>query len=231
MSEFDLKGILKEHKILVLLIVICLILWFFSRLFQPTNAKVNTKKSYVYTKESTSFGGTTKKLLPVVNLKGRDARKLNREFEKIYKASNQLLSYNYSISGDYLSVVYGIYTYEEESLSPKIEMKTVVFSLSRRKQLTTNEILTKFNYTEKEVQKAIESKLQYFYEDEIEKGIIEKGECNYQGFLELREINFDEPLQLYIENGELKCYKGFNIYTYYNEDEYFEEEDFKFDIS
>lgn len=232
MNEIDWKGLLKEHKRIVILLVLCIGLGFLSFSVSPGNVKMDKKKEYVYAKETSRLDDNqTESNLPVINVKGKDAKELNAKLDELYHRENTVLTYGYQLYEKYLSVVYWIITLHEDS-SPTFEMKTAVFYLPNKKLVSTEDLLKKYGITREEAFQKMDEKMQFYYHDIIEKGYIDRNECDYNAFLEDRQLSDDYTLQLFIDkDGVLKSYRAFNVYSFYDEHLYFTDESFQFELA
>ncbi len=225
-----LQEIYHEHKVLCILIPICVIVGIISISVSPSGNLENGKKPYVYTKDQFLFQDEIESYLPYVNLKGSDAKEFNQELEEIYQdQEHTLLTYSYDISGDFLSVVYCIIDISGEL--PEYEMHTKVFDIPSKKLVTTDQLLDFYNVTEEDVRTEIEANMHSYYNEMVDKQLIEVQECDYNCFLEDRYFDGDKELELAISEGDLYAYQGFRIYGIYGESEYFKQDHFKFFVA
>lgn len=232
MSEFNWRAIIKEHKTLIVLILLSLGLGIFSLVFSPGSVKKKQGKDYVYIKE-THFDANQKieSNLPVINLKGKAARELNKTLKDLYQNENVLLICGFQIYDKYLSFVYWIITLHEDT-TPTLDMKTAVFYLPNQRLVSTEELLKKYEITEEEAFQKMDEKMQFYYYAILKKGYIERNECDYACFLSDRQLSDDYKLQLFIDkDGVLTSYRAFNIYSFYDEHLYFNQDSFRFELA
>ncbi len=219
----------QDNRFICIALPVCLILGIISMLVSPSDGKKIKNHSYVYSDSSYVFQENIKSYLPVVNLKGKDATSLNQKLKKIYQQENTILTYDYDLSGDYLSVIYCIITFKDSL--PSYDVETAVFSLPKRKLLKTEDLLSLYKIDEKTVRDKMEEKMKYFYQDASNLGYIEQNECDYDCFISSRDYQNNKPLNLAIENEQLVAYQAFQIYGVYDEESYFKESDFRFEIT
>lgn len=196
-----------------------------------TNYKIDNTKEYVYTK----YSSVNNAKVPYINIKGEQAKKVNEEIitlTKDYlnsKNKNKTVTYRYNQNKNILSIVLTFRDVDQlEQLS--YNYKTYVFDLKENCKLLTNEeIIRIFNITYAEINEIMAKTMQEKYLDEVEKGYIDKNECNYSCYLEHRNItNYIDHANYYIENSHLIVYRAFEVYSVFGEEEYFTRNDFKF---
>ncbi len=215
MKEEFLKAI-KENKIIVILLIVCVVLFILSKLVNHANStmeRLDAKEDYVYTKESYLFkDGKNQSTLPVVNLNSSDAKTLNQEFEEMYQDKDHiLLNYSFQVTNDLLSVAYCKTSFLDDT-TPIFEIKTAVFSLKSGKLLSTDEILKRFNITKEEAWKKISTQMESYYNRLVEKGSLEKAECDFSCFRRWKKWTSKEPLQLYVEENSLSHFQSWTVY-------------------
>lgn len=196
--------------------------------------KADTKKEYIYTYKENQ---RSRSYIPQINIFSKDASKVNKEIieeSKEYLNSNTpdiSVSYKYNQYKNILSVVM---TYKILNTNKELEFffKTYVFDLKQDGKLLSDvEILNMYDITTVGIDNLIKKKLLEIYNDEVNKGIINKNECNYKCFLDLRgSEDFSKRAKYYIENGHLVVYRAFNVYSKYKEQKYFTRDHFKFII-
>ncbi len=228
------------NKKLLLLLSIVIVLYLILQLLQIynnsklSNYKYDKNKDYVYTKYSSSLNKAT---VPYINILSKDVEKINEEIiniSKEYLSSNnpdKTVSYRYNQNKNILSIVL---TYRDVDSEQRLNysFKTYVFDLKNKGKLLTNEeIINKFNISYVKINEIMSNQMKEKYSDELKKGYLVKEECDYNCFLEMRKINnYIDNANYYIENGHLVVYRAFDIYSIYNEEEYYTRNDFKFII-
>ncbi len=196
--------------------------------------KIDKDENFIYTSETYS---KSKSYIPYINIDNDFCKTLNSEIEKLaldYKDStsqNNSFTYRYNVNNNYVSLVIILKSLDDND-QLQFEFITYVFDLDDGgKALSDSEILQKFNITEDEVSEKISTELVKIYDDEINENII-PSECNFKDcYLSLRKIDdYLDDVNYYIENGSLVVYKTFEVYSKYNEEDYFTRDDFKFYI-
>lgn len=230
----------KISRILIVLLVITIILFIILKIIDSTNHskydkyKMDKSKEYVYTKYTSTKNNAK---VPFINIKGENINQINNEIEEMttsYRNSdntNKTVTYRYNQNKNILSVVLTFRDIDEEDRLI-YSYKTYVFDLGNNcKQLTDEEIIKKFNTTYAHVNNTIGKSMQEKYKDEVKKGYLDKNECDYKCFLEMRNItNYLDNVNYYIEEGSLVVYKAYDVYSIYGEEEYYTRNDFKFII-
>ncbi len=222
--------------VLIIIVILCIILNIVNnnKSKEYETYKQDTSKNYVYTKYHSD---TNKASIPYINVSGEDVSKVNNEIineATPYLTSsdpNKTVTYRYNQNKNILSVVL---TYRDIDSNDQLTYlyKTYVFDLKNNAHLLSDEeILKKFNITYAEVNEIMATKMKEKYQDEVSKGYIEKNECDYKCYLNLRNItNYIDNANYYIENSRLVVYKVFEVYSIYGEEDYFTRNDFKFII-
>ncbi len=233
----------KKHqisKILIALLIIIVILFIILKIVDLKNNskyekyKLDKTKEYVYTKYTSTKNNAK---VPFINIKKEVITQVNNEIEndtRIYRNSddpNKTVTYRYNQNKNILSIVLTFRDIDEEERLI-YSYKTYVFDLANNcKILTDEEILKKFKTTYAHVNNTIGKAMQEKYKDEVKKGYLDKNECNYKCFLEMRNItNYLDNVNYYIEEGSLVVYKAYDVYSIYGEEEYYTRNDFKFII-
>ena len=109
--------------------------------------------------------------------------------------------------------------------------KTYNFSLSTNRLVSDEELLKKFNKTNSSVATTLERQMKKYYQGELDKYYLDKDECDYNCFLERRNINsYDEDNYLYVENNKLKFFHSFMIFSNIGEEEFYKNEKFLYEV-
>jgi len=193
--------------------------------------KVDKSKALIYTVKERTVDGK-KSEVPYINMKGENIAKLNQDIEefvdKYYSDSTSIISYTYDVSDKILSLVVKV-AYFDKIYYP--DFRTYNINLSDLSVLSDEDLLTKFNLTEEDVSNKIEDKFTYFYNDALSQGYY-GGECDYNCFLYFRgDKDYLDDIHYYIKNSKLYVYKAFNVYSVYDEEKYFTEDDFLIEVS
>ena len=215
-----MKKILKNKKIAIPLIgIITFFLVTFNIYFYINRSTLNT--NYYSIKENNSlivyprYTRTYKEIVTLCN--------------GYLKNNNNVITYDYKISGDILSVVLQINCYDQAL--PQVIFKTYNINLKEKKILDENAILDLYGIDKSFVANKIKERFEYFFKDEREKKIFDE-ECDYKCFLYMRRIeNYTDNIYYYIDSAKLYVYKEFNTYSIYNEEKYYKNTDFKIEIA
>ena len=175
-------------------------------------------------------------IVPAININDENINIINQEI--VNKANTYLskkgssISYNYSISGEVISLAIQ-YVELDKYERPIVSFETYNINVLKKHVLTDEEILSKLNVSENEIYNIVSSKFREFYNDEVNKKILD-GECNYECFLFMRGIeneNYTEDRKLYLNDGDLYVLKSFDIYSPFSEEKYFTFNDYLFQIT
>ena len=193
--------------------------------------KENKNKNLIYTVKERTVDGK-KSEVPIINIEGENIDKLNKDIEefvdKYYSDATSLISYTYDVSDKILSLVVKV-AYFDKVYYP--DFRTYNINLSDLSVLSDEDLLNKFNLTEEDVSNKIEEKFKYFYNDALNKDYY-GGECDYNCFLYFRgDKDYLDDIHYYIKDNKLYVYKTFNVYSVYNEENYFTEDDFLIEVS
>lgn len=175
-------------------------------------------------------------IVPAININDENINIINQEI--VNKANTYLskkgssISYNYSISGEVISLAIQ-YVELDKYERPIVSFETYNINVLKKHVLTDEEILSKLSVSEDEIYNIVSSKFGEFYNDEVNKKILD-GECNYECFLFMRGIeneNYTEDRKLYLNDGDLYVLKSFDIYSPFSEEKYFTFNDYLFQIT
>lgn len=175
-------------------------------------------------------------IVPAININDENINIINQNI--VNKANTYLskkgssISYNYSISGEVISLAIQ-YIELDKYERPIVSFDTYNINVLKKHVLTDEEILSKLNVSENEIYNIVSSKFREFYNDEVNKKILD-GECNYECFLFMRGIeneNYTEDRKLYLNDGDLYVLKSFDIYSPFSEEKYFTFNDYLFQIT
>ena len=235
--EFNEEEKIKLKKTILIiggLVVFAIIISLYTSTFKNDvikTIKINKSKDLIYTTKERVIDGK-KSEVPYINMKGKNIAKLNQDLEefvnKYYNNPTSIISYTYDVSDKILSLVVKV-AYFDKVYYP--DFRTYNINLSDLSVLSDEDLLTKFNLTEEDVSNKIEDKFTYFYNDALNKGYY-SGECDYNCFLYFRgDKDYLDNIHYYIKNNKLYVYKAFNVYSIYDEEKYFTEDDFLIEVS
>lgn len=230
---------IKKNKIFlfVILLLLCIVIFcfFFFRDSEDKNydlLKRDSSYDFVYlTEDSYSFGR-----VPKFNIIGSQVDKLNRQIEKDYAKFESRIGVScqtkYYISSSIISLVV-VFTYSEEgnTLYETTKYYTYNYDMDSEQVLNDAELLSYFDLSLSDVDAFLEQKFSNFYYSLIEEDKLDPSTCNFQCFLESKQIDdYMTNVAFSVEKGSLICYRPFAItpinYDYLN----FTSEDFRFVI-
>lgn len=227
---------IKDKRIMILILVFIIII--------ITSIYLVNRKNYNYTKllDNKELNivydkvNTTKDKVPFININNKVINDINEDINSVYE--NYLIfspdgfTYNYSVSDNILSIIITAHLIHPESTHYDIMYKSYNIDLEKMKLLTNEEILKKYNITEEKMEFYLYNKFLNYYNDLIEKKYFSEKQCDFETFLENKNIdNILDDNNYFINNNHLELYKYFNIFTDYKEEDYFNEESFHFIIT
>lgn len=174
------------------------------------------------------------KEVPYVNINSSDVKSLNDsivDYCNNYVNSDDIkIKYEYSINGNYLSLVIKVINNKE--LPSKMIFKTYNVSLKNRTVLTDQDLTDYFKVNNDIVSARIHNRFLEMYKDEVAQGYIEEMECDYTCYLGYRGVtDYLEDINYYIKDGKLVVYKPFIYSSIFGEEEYFTEDSFIFELT
>lgn len=218
----------------ILIILVIVFSQFFNNTSSYSDLKEDKNKGFVYTLKSEK-NSIYFKNIPYLNINNSFGKEINNDINSFVSDfidnDKVMLSYEYDINGKVLSIVLKCVDYDVKNV-PKVYFKTYNINLETSKLLSDEELLSVYNITSLDVESIIEKKFEYWYKDLLKEGYIDEEECDYDCFLNYREVDdYLDDVVYYIEKGNLVLYKPFVFYSIFGEENYFKEEDFKFIIS
>lgn len=191
--------------------------------------KVDRSERIVYTRYNQNS-----KEVPYVNIDSSEVKALNDsivDYCNNYVNSDDIqISYDYSINGNYLSLV--IKVRNDKEVPSKMIFKTYNVSLKNRMPLTDQDLINYFKVNEDIISARIHNRFLELYKDEVTQGYIEENECDYTCYLGYRGVDdYLEDINFYIKDGKLVVYKPFIYSSIFGEEEYFTEDSFIFELT
>ncbi len=234
LDEDEKKSLEKSLKIIVGLIIFTIILLIYNSTFKNdalSRIKSNRRKDLIYTVKQKTVDGRHSEV-PYINIKGKNIEKLNQEIEEFtsecFKEGTDLISYQYDVSDKILSLVVKTAHFDKIYYP---DFRTYNINLSDLSILTDDDILDKFNLTTTNVSNKIENRFKEFYNDMLDNNYY-GGECDYNCFLYFRgDKDYLSDIHYYLKDNKLYVYKAFNVYSVYDEENYFTEDDFFIQVS
>ena len=217
----------------LLIIAILCFAYFRNQNSSFSSLKVDRKKALVYTSESKK-NSIFYRNVPYLNIKDNYAKEVNEDINLFVSDfidnEKAIVSYEYNINGEVLSLIIKAVDYDIENV-PEVYFRSYNINLKEKSIISDEQLLSNFNITSDDVNTIIEKKFMDWYQDIVKKGYFDENECDYDCFLEYRDVDdYLEGVSYYIEKGNLIVYKPFVFYSVYGEEEYFKEKDFKFII-
>ncbi len=217
---------------LSLLIVFVLVSYFFSNK-NYDHVKVDSSQNFVF-KRNSDYSGTDKNV-PYINVEGTAASEYNAE---IMRFADDFLSFEknkmgfvFNKSDSILSLSIKLVDYNNEYQRPVTSFKNYILDLKTQKPYSKEQIYKDYAVDDVMVQKSIEKRFKKMYQDVVKQGYIDDNYCDYDCFLRWRGVsNYLEGAEPYIENKKLIFFKGFDTESIFGEEDYFESEDFKFEV-
>lgn len=168
-------------------------------------------------------------IFPVINLQGEEVKRINNEIVELYDTKNNAsnFQYMYNVSKDTLSVLILNYIYVDNV--KHINYKSYIIDLNTMKELTNEEIYSKFEIEEETLRIFVSSKFLNIYADLLDNGYVDGNKCDFECFI--YNCNFQDYLEdnhFYIEDNHLILYKYFNVYNKYNYNGFFTDESYRF---
>lgn len=191
--------------------------------------KVDKGEHIVYTRYNQN-----NKEVPYINIDSSDIKSLNEsivEFCNNYINTEDIkLKYEYSINGNYLSLVIKIIN--DKEYPSKMIFKTFNVNLKNRTALSDEDLMNYFNINQDIVNARIHNRFLEMYKDEVAQGYIVEGECDYTCYLGYRGVDdYLTDLNYYIKDGKLVVFKPFVYSSIFGEEEYFTEDSFIFELT
>ena len=199
-----------------------------------SDIKEDSNKGFVYTINSEENGSYYIEV-PYVNIAGSVGKEINEDIDSyaldFVDNDKVIFSYDYNINGKVLSLVLKVVDYSTENV-PKVYFKTYNINLDSPHLLSEEELLSIYNVNSEKVEGIIAKKFNKWYSDLLEKGYLHEEECDYECFLEYRDVeDYLDDVVYYIDQGKLVAFKPFVFHSIFGEEKYFKESDFKFIIS
>lgn len=168
-------------------------------------------------------------IFPVINLQGEKVKRINNEIVELYDTKNNAsnFQYMYNVSKDTLSVLILNYIYVDNV--KHINYKSYIIDLNTMKELTNEEIYSKFEIEEETLRIFVSSKFLNIYADLLDNGYVDGNKCDFECFI--YNCNFQDYLEdnhFYIEDNHLILYKYFDVYNKYNYNVFFTDESYGF---
>lgn len=232
-SELDdsSKRILILITSFVFIIILFIVFYFSKREYNFNNIKKSKSNYLVYTKIDDTVNNHNV-VIPYINLKGDIGSNVNTDIDQFTSSfiNNQKsdISYEYSISGDLLSIIIKVIDYDIE-YSPLIHFKSYNINLKTLELYSNDQLMNLFGIDDYlTVASAVESTFKSYYSDIIQEGYYQREECDYNCFLLYRGVDdYLSDISYYVRDGNLIAFKSFQPYSIFGEEEYFTDKSFE----
>ena len=224
----------------IVIAVVCIggiITYYFmsNRKIDYSNVKKEKNKDIVYTISSLGEDDVFKKEIPYLNLNFDITDSINQEVEEytfdLKEQEKATISYNYEVNGEVLSYLIKMIDYDNEE-GPIPYFKSYNINLKTKKLVSDDELLGLYNYDYDDVESSIEKGFKKYYKELVKKKYQNPDECDYECFLEFREVdNYLDDVVYYVSRGNLYAIKPFSFYSVKGEEEYFTEDHFNFVVT
>lgn len=227
------KKVLNDKIILVGILfvaIIIIIIYGFSNKSSFNKYKTISNKAFVYSIYDDNKYDIS---VPTINIKGDKVGIINNTI--VDKANDFLqyegntINYSYEINGKIVSLAVQYFKEDEK----KYYYDVYNINYKTRELLGNEDMLSIYNVSQDVVDSIIEGRFIDYYNKLLEKKIY-NNECDFEYcFLGLRGIKGDygKDINYYIKNGNLYVVKPFNIYSVYDEEDYFTTKDFFIQIT
>lgn len=230
-----------KSKLLIIMIAIFLITLIIAYAISNNNSKDfnNIKKDkskyLVYTGYNKANTTNYKVSVPYVNINSEIAEAINEDITKFadpfVRSKKSAVNYEYDVNGIILSLVVKAVDYGTE-YAPKVYFRTYNFNLDTLELLDNSVLLDYYGVTEQDVELKIENQFKTFYQEELQQKYFAPNECNYECFLNYRNItSYLSDINYYVKEGKLIVYKPFVFFSIFGEEDFFKDKDFIFLIA
>lgn len=218
---------------LLLIVLIMVFVYFNSHKNNYYKIKKNKDNYLVYSRIEKDRGANSI-YVPYLNIDSEASDAVNADIEAItneyIEKGNCYITYEYDISGIILSLVLKIKEYNNKGL-PDMFFKTYNISLETLELISDESLLDFYDVDTSTVEAVMENKFREHYDNLVNDTYYDPNECDYECFLAYRCFdNYLDDVSYYVENGNLIVFKPFNIFSFFGEEDYFKEDDFKFVI-
>lgn len=179
-----------------------------------------TKKN-IYTEESSNDSK-----LPKINIDSSDGNAINEYLDTLYQKytsdGKSKFNYTYFEYQNILSILIIIDSYDEETDSYIRKYMSFNIDKETKKYINKEELVNLLNSDLSTVKTKVESRLNDFYQDEINEKYVEPNECDFDCYISyLRNLDVIlEDVVLVIEDNRLVAYTNFDT-TFSDDAEYF----------
>lgn len=193
--------------------------------------KIDKSKALIYTQFYDTANDYIKDV-PYVNMNAPHITEVNnriKTFTEKYKNLNRaIITYEYEINGQVLSLIIKAVSYETNYAS-KVEFTSFNINVETQEVLDDATILSLYGVDTNYVKDRIKNQLQKYHTEIVKDGYYSLQQCNFNCFLKWRDIDdYLDGTSYYIKKGKLYAYKPFVFASIFGEEEYFKDDDFEF---
>ena len=229
----------QKYQILLVGVILTIVLIGYVFFAQRSSENYKDIKQYkneylIYTKYQDK-NTTYSKEVPYVNLKANVFKKVNEDItlfcQDYINSKKSVISYEYDINGIILSLVVKVIN-NDTTYAPEPYFRTYNINLETQEVIADDALLQFFNVNKTTVENKIKRQFQNYYSDLIKEKYYTTSECSYDCFLKWRGVDkYLDYVSYYVREGNLIAYKSFIAYSMFGEEEYFEDEDYEFEIA
>lgn len=226
----------RKNVLAVGILAIALIVLFLVQSFSKKESpqKIMKNNDYVFTlNESGGKAGNSK--LPYINLKAEAVQKQNNEISKLYYQSIQseknTFTYDFAVNDGLLFLLIQIEFYDETVSGMETRYISYINKIDEEKVVNNEDVLANYGYPNDAIEKAIQTKMNTYYQRAITTGLVPPEECDFTCFMNWRDLNNQNAGALFIEDNQLVLYRGFSTESVYGDARLYKEKDtFRFSL-
>ena len=186
------------------------------------NLKIDSTKKIVYT-EFIAQAGDYYQYIPTININNSLITDINhhiQEYVSQFEKEGIGIVYEYSISGNILSLIIKVHDHSYAESATVISFQSYNIDLKNKKIVSNNTLFQFFNINEDDINSSLTNGFDRYYHKLVENSIIDSNECDYDCFINGRELDSDlKNVQYFIREGKLIAFKPYVSYTYHEEEE------------
>ncbi len=178
------------------------------------NIKIDKSKYLVYTESEKQFGNYNQ-YKPYLNIKGDLGTTINNnitEYINSFAKEDICITYEYDVNGKILSLVIKVEDYSYVESAAILYFRSYNINLDTLELLSKDDLLNLFDTNTNNVEQELNNKINDYYNDLVNEGVINSNECNYNCFIKSRDFtdNMDDA-EYFVRDGKLTVFKP---YTY-----------------
>ena len=176
------------------------------------NIKINKSEYLVYTESEKQYGNYNQ-YKPHLNIKGELGTTINNNIDEYisnFEKNNICITYEYDLNGKILSLVIKVEDYSFVENAAILYFRSYNINLDTQELLSKDKVLNLFNTNSSDVEIKLNNKIEEYYNELVNKNIINTKECNYSCFKKSR--NFEENMEdaeYFVRDGKLVVFKPY----------------------